>query len=182
MTRSNLYTILCTSIRLGAVYLFISALIEAVNEIFQTRSPAVAFVWIYELSRPVVGIVLALLLWMFPGPLARIAGNRRNLEHFESQIPPRTLQYLALSILGLWFVITGLAQLAYTLHSWIVMKMYAPPSDPKLVGWLFSEVLKIFAGAALALGSRGVVGVLARFRMRGRRGSERVSQEDAEVI
>jgi len=173
MTRTNLYTILCICIRLCAVYLFAQALIWTIDQAFITRREVSWIVWAYALSEPALGIVLALLLWMFPGPLARIAGDRRSMENFESDIAPDTLQYIALCILGVWFLITGLSQLAYTLHRWLFVGLYLkyellnPTTDPKAYGSLLSEIVKAGLGAALALRARGIVAVLTRLRHAG---------------
>jgi hypothetical protein len=170
MTRTNLYTVLCICVRLGAVYLFANAVIWVVDQVFATRQEVSSAAWLYAMGEPVLGIALAFLLWMFPGPLVRIAGDRRSLENFESDIAPDALQYIALSVLGLWFVITGLSQTAYTLHRWLFLSMYLnhqlpdPTADPKVYGLLLSELTKTALGIALALKARGMVAILARLR------------------
>src|SRR5262249_16682936 len=104
------------------------------------------------------------------GPLARIAASRRSLEQFESDISPAVLQYIAFSVLGLWFAIDALGKIAYTLHRWIFFGAYLarsladPCNDPKVFGTLMHEIVELVLGIGLALGSRGIVALLARMR------------------
>src|SRR6185312_3501971 len=109
-TRTNLYTLLCICVRVCALYLFAETLIWTINEVYAARAEMSSRIWAYVLGEPALGLVLAALLWMFPGVLARIAGDRRTLENFESDIEPQTLQYIALSVLGFWFAIRGISQ------------------------------------------------------------------------
>jgi hypothetical protein len=173
MTRSNLYSILCTLVRLGAVYIFVTTAVGFVGILFTMRlSRADAFDWL-SVGESALGLVLALLLWMFPGPFARIAANRRSLERFESDIEPYVLQYIAVSTLGLWFAIYGLSQLAFTLHRWVFVNAYLlhqmpdPRNDPKVYGPLSMEIAQVVLGIGVALGSRGIVALLTRLRYGG---------------
>ena len=173
MTRSNIYTLLCTAVRLAAIYLFVDALGQFVITVLSLHRGLEPVVIVMTLTSPIAQCVLALLFWFFPGLLARIAASRKSLETFESDITPDVLQYLGLSILGFWFAISGLSSLAYTLHRWIFLSVYLkqqlmdPTQDPKVYGTLLSEVVKIALGLALAFGSRGLVGLLRRFRETG---------------
>jgi hypothetical protein len=173
VTKSNLYSILCTSVRLAAVYLFVGAIVELATMVAETHTSVSTQGWMLAIGGPVIQALFALPLWMFPGPLARIAASKKSLEYFESDISPDTLQYLALSILGIWFVTTGVVQVAYTIHRWLFLDLYLshhlsnPTADPKVLGTLLSEVVKITLGVALALGARGLVGLFRRFREAG---------------
>jgi len=83
------------------------------------------------------------------------------------------LQYVAISVLGLWFATTGLVQFAYTIHRWIFLDFYLsqhlldPTVDPKVLGTMLSEIVRIILGVTLALGARGITGVVRRFRQAG---------------
>jgi len=167
-TRTNLYTLLCICVRLCAVYLFAETLIWTIDQVYVTRREVSSTIWLYTLSEPALGIVLAALLWMFPGPLVRIAGDRRTLENFESDITPQTLQYIALAVLGFWFAITGICQVVYTLHRWLFLGLYIsrqlpdPTTDPKVYGLLLSEVVKTLLGVTLALRAHGIAKALTQ--------------------
>jgi len=173
MTRSSLYSILCTSVRLSAVYLFVDAIPQSVPVVVNAHTSFGVADWRYALGPPVMELVIAMLLWFFPGGLARLAASKRSLEHFESDIAPEALQYIAVSVLGLWFATTGLVQFAYTIHRWIFLDVYLskhlldPTTDPKVLGTMLSEIVRIILGATLALGARGITGVLHRFRQAG---------------
>jgi hypothetical protein len=173
VTKSNLYSVLCTAVRLAAVYLFVDALLTTLSMVSNGHTTNDAAVWGMVLGLPAIQLLFGLLLWFFPGGLARVAANRRSLELFESDISPEVLQYVAFSVLGIWFAVTGLVQFAYSIHRWLFLNLYLdhhfpdPTSDPRVLGSLLSEIVKILAGLALAFGARGLVEMLRRFREAG---------------
>jgi len=173
MTRSNIYTLLCTAVRLAAIYLFVDALGQVVGAIMSLHREQEQFVIMITMTSPLVQFALSLVLWFFPGILARLAASRKSLDTFESDITPDVFQYLGFSMLGAWFAVAGLSSLAYTVHRWIFLRLYLqqqlldPTQDPKVYGTLLSEAVKIALGVALMLGSRGLVGLLRRFRETG---------------
>lgn len=173
MTKSNIYTILCTSIRLGAVFLAM----QGIGKFVELSTPHAVQLndswlgWGAIVAPFAMKICIALALWFSPGLLARLAANKRSLEYFASDISPDTLQYIAISILGLWFATSGLVDLAYSLSRWVFESFYVAGHllsiNSKEAGMLLSEFVQITLGIALSLRSRGVIGLFRRFREAG---------------
>jgi hypothetical protein len=170
--KTSLYSILCIVIRLGALELFVTTL---------TGFPF----WMRSLGADqygaggtgmVVGIsgalvALAVLLWLYPGVIARLAAARSSQESFESPIAPSQLQYIAFAVLGVAFAMNALLDLVAVVGR---IGMTSQVSDIA-VGALIRrdevalvvQVLKLALGVGLAFGARGLVGWLEQLRERG---------------
>lgn len=96
-------------------------------------------------------------------------GGKRQ-EVLESPISPEQLQYVAFSVTGVWIAIGGLAGcLGHAVSILIIVRRLAYDGFDGTVPttewhWLMQYGATMVAGVALALGSRGLVGLLHRFR------------------
>ena len=181
--RTSLYSILCILIRLGAVIMVVSTIttIPAVWMTTATRDVTEGFAGTL-LGFGAAALVLAALLWIYPGVLARIAAGSASQQVFESPISAAELQQIVLAGIGAWFAMQALADLAGVGARIIVV---AHMSDSTLAGMLKSETfrlvplaIKFSLGVALALGSRGLVGFMRGLRERGLSEPVPESEED----
>jgi hypothetical protein len=169
--RTSLYSILCILIRLGALIIAISTIAAIPAAWVEARAAHVV-----DYEGMVFGFgcamaVLAALLWIYPGVLARIAAGKASQEIFESPIPAEALQQIAFAILGMWFVISALAGLA-SVGSRIIVTSHI--SDVPLSPLMLREytrfvplLVELALGIALAMGARGLVGWIRAFQDRG---------------
>jgi hypothetical protein len=98
--RTSLYSILCVVIRLGAVLLAVSTLGSALSICLALRNGAAALELVPALVALVLTLLGASLLWLYPGPLARIASTRSSQQVLDIPIRPAQLHWIALSVLG----------------------------------------------------------------------------------
>jgi hypothetical protein len=163
--RTSLYSILCIAIRLGAVFLALGSLASVLSFVITAQSIALDELWLAGLSL-LLTLVIAFLLWLFPGPLARMAAARSSQQVFESPISAMQIQWIALSVLGMYFVITGLIGFArYEMQQLLadaIIDRERHLADFIRIG-LYC-LLQVGFGIALTLGARGLVGVLHRLR------------------
>ena len=82
--------------------MFVNAVADAASILAAPRTAGGLNLWPAAFAEPGLQFAVALLLWMFPGPLARIAGSRDGFEQFDSDIAPDALQYVALTVLGVF--------------------------------------------------------------------------------
>ncbi len=166
--KSSIYTVLCMAIRLGAVWLGINVLLTfpgayaaVTNGDLGHHSLAPLVFW----SASVV--VVAFLLWLYPGLLARPAAARSSRQVFESPVTAEQMQHAALVVLGMWFVMTGLIGLADKILPVLFLHQMGIVGDDsaRLTTKVLSKpVIQIVAGSILTLGSRGLTGALHRVR------------------
>lgn len=164
--KTTLYTVLCIAVRLGAVLMAVGLL--------QTLP---AFLWgssdghfaVLGLSLGGLGLIVALVLWLWPGSLARLAVGRSRSEAFESSIDADQMQRVAFSVLGAWLCIHGL--LGCFSHGVLMLFVRSQIVDPATASipvgeWrlLIEYAATAVAGAALMLGAHGLVGLLHRLR------------------
>ncbi|HEV2680351.1 MAG TPA: hypothetical protein VGV14_07615 [Rhodanobacter sp.] len=164
--KTTLYTVLCVAIRLGAVLMAVGLLVELPGFLWGTSDSQFVAIGLGVMA---IELLIAAVLWLRPGLLAWWAANRQNGEVLESNIGPGQLQYIAFSVLGCWLLISGLAN---GLQQGIALllvharaEIYPLPTLPAslLIG-LVKSAATLVAGAALLLGSHGLVGLLHRMR------------------
>jgi hypothetical protein len=182
--KTSLYTILCTAIRLGAVWLGLNVLLgftgayqAAQGASFGPHGTLIVVVW----SAMTLGV--AFLLWVYPGLLARPAAAKSSGQVFDSPIAAEQLQQLALAVLGMWFVVTGLISLLYQiLQSALVaqMELGSASVSSLQVAPLTASALQIILGGALTMGSRGLASLILRAREAGRPAPETPSIQNTE--
>lgn len=155
--RTSFYAILCIVIRLGAVFLAFGAI---------SRVPYAVVAWDQGMSATAVGsslgvigliLALALALWIYPGAIARLAAGRNSREVFESPISPAELQWIAFSVLGVYFAVDALVALTHYGVRWAILAN-ASMSD------LSYYLIQLGAGFLLAFGARGLATMLRRMR------------------
>jgi len=108
--------------------------------------------------------------WLYPGVPARIAAGRSSLQGFESPIDAADLQAVALAVLGAAYAMDGLAALAVHGLHYVRMAHLGDAFASAAERGLFSTVAdaaQAALGVGLALGARGLNGVLLRVRSRG---------------
>jgi len=126
------------------------------------------FLSIIALGMTAVGLLVAATLWLWPGLLAWWAVRRQSGEVFESRIDADQIQYIAFSVLGCWLLIFGLATvLQQGIYLWLLRS--SAEADARALPatyWvgLIKSLATMVAGAALMLGSHGLVGLLHRLR------------------
>jgi hypothetical protein len=175
--RTSLYSILCIGIRLAALLLAVNVLLSvpagyaslAHGEWGRNEIGWLAAVWF-------VVLLFALLLWVYPGALARIAAGKASQQIFESPIPAEELQYIAFSIVGLWIFLGGLIGFAemglrelFVDH--VLRNNHAGLDSELLKARAITDfatyILRIAAGGILMLRANGLVGLLRRTREAG---------------
>ena len=162
--KTTLYTVLCVAIRLGAVFMAVGIL-ETLPQIFFLPGEGGRFAT-FVLLLEGAGLLLAFALWLWPNILVWWAIGRNRHEILESSISADQLQHIALSVLGAWMFIGGLSACLSRAVMILVVK------NDNMLGmlptgewrWLIQYAATAVAGAALTLGSRGLVGLLHRLR------------------
>lgn len=168
--RTSLYTILCIVIRVGAVVLAVNALSGLLTVLARLREGTLPGELWMSFASVGATLLVAFLLWTWPGLVARIAAGRSSGQVFESPIDAARIQHIALSVLGVWLVVDGLASLAHYALEWVVyLDQYDHKYDQAAsMGRLFSAgaywVIQIVFGLLLTLNAHGLTGLLQRLR------------------
>jgi len=167
--RTSLYSILCIVIRLGAVMLAVSTLASALAMALMIRQGTSAMDLWASIGLFVAILAIAFVLWLYPGPLARLCSTRNAMQVFESPIAARDLQWIALGVLGMYFFVDGLVGFLHFEANVFVAdtitdrgKRFEDFVEAGLY-WL----IRLVVGAALVFGARGLSGLLHRLRERG---------------
>ena len=168
--RTSLYSVLCIVIRLGAILLamntaigFAPAYLAASNGHFGVGATGSVIGFSGAL------LATAVLLWLFPGILARLAVGQASQQVFELTIGANELQYIALAVLGVAFAMSGLIDLVdFSMRTALTFNL----NDSTYIqreNWLrvVPQILKLVLGLVLAVGSRGLAGLLHRLRETG---------------
>ncbi len=170
--KTSLYTILCIAIRLGAVWLGVSVVL-AFPGIYKAAGSGSfgEMATTIVLVGSAIALLIALLLWIYPGVLARLAAGKSSTQVFESPISAEQIQQTAFAVLGIWFVMTGLVSLTHEILRTLLFDQVdvavASGARTWQVRLLLTDATQIVLGCALALGSHGLVGLLRRLRQEG---------------
>jgi hypothetical protein len=166
--RTSIYTILCIVIRLGAVILAMGIVLALPNLYFVAHTTGASTDTVPLLGLIyLMGLLVALLLWVHPAVLVRLAAGKSAEQVFESPIDARTIQYVALSVLGVSFALKGLIGLVFEVFRLLTFASGAPPGAnllPSELPRLASDVAEILLGIALMLGAKGLTTLLQRLR------------------
>lgn len=165
--RTSLYAILCIVIRLGAVLMAFDMLVRIPGTVAEWRAGTYTSDMAIALGVITVTLLFALALWIYPGVLARVVAGRNSREVFESPIEPAELQWIALSVLGTYFVMRALIALSTYGVRWAVFASVfdsSTESRTKLISDMGYYVIQLVFGVGLVLGSRGLTALLRRFR------------------
>jgi hypothetical protein len=166
--KTTLHTVLCVAIRLGAVLMAVGILEQIPGLIFFPARDG-HLVW-GVLSLHGAGLLLAFALWLWPNMLAWWAVGRSRHEIVEMAISPGQLQYLALSVLGVWLFIAGLS--GFVGHGAMILLIKHEAMVGDAFGmvpsgewhWMVYYATMLLAGATLSLGARGLSGLFQRLR------------------
>ena len=169
--RTTLYSLLCIAIRLGALFFAVEALLSTLSVYEISRNPDTALNAYVMLSIIVGQLVLAAILWTYPGVLARLATRKAAAQEIiESPIDAADIQYVAFSLLGLYFFVGGVYMLVHEIARHLA-RQYGidhPENwsyfDPYAIGDVIATLAQIGLGLGLLLGARGLVGILDRAR------------------
>jgi hypothetical protein len=163
--KTSLYSILCIVIRLGAVFFaaWIIAVFPTIYISAHTRQFDAGSFQLLE-GFYLGGLVVAFGLWLYPGILASLAAGRSTREPFETSIDAHDIQYVALSILGIWLALKGLGSLAFEITRGIAFSTAEASMSTVEAAPLAAAGVEVVLGIALALGGKGVVGLLQRLR------------------
>ncbi len=163
--KTSLYTILCITIRAGAVIWAVGSVVHlpfSLVAALDTANPNANITWLA--CGVAFQLLVAGLLWLYPGVLARFAAGKASHQYFESSIPAAKLQYIAFSVVGIWFVLEGLVFLSYEL---VQAAQFEFESLPVKLPVMASSSARIVFGLALMFGARGLAGLLNSIREKG---------------
>lgn len=163
---TTLYSVLSTAVRIAALLHIVNVLAALVP--YFVSPPAgqgSTAAWIV-IGGSLISAVFGVLLWLYPGLLVRPAVSRAAHETLESPLSADSILRIGLCLLGVWFAFNGVMSLVYvgmraTLAS--SLPEYGQGISLFLPDMLYAA-LSIVLGAALAFGSRGLVGLLSRLR------------------
>lgn len=166
--RTSMYSILCIVIRLGAVIFMLSTITDIGKLVFSYgRGDFSSAHYFWGFAFTLAAFVIAVVLVLCPEPLARLIAGSDGQEVFESSISAAEIQWVALSILGVYTVMSGLIGLS----SWLADTVSIPTDwvvgdefrrQRKLD--VFYHVLRTALGLALTFGAKGLTGLLHRLR------------------
>lgn len=168
--KTSLHAILCIVIRLGAVIIGVKLLIEMPGWFYAVHGSARTL----DIIVPSLGyaflLLVAFLLWLYPGFLARAAAGRSSLQIFESPISPKAMLHIALAVLGAFFVMRGLwAAIYQVLRLTFLAQIMGEdavfgPAKAQCGIAIAADIAVVLVGGALVLGSRGLAEFIQRLR------------------
>ena len=172
--RTSLYSILCIVIRLGAVMLALGSIERMGYMIGQggySSYPAEQqwLAWGFF----AFGMLTSFLLWLYPGPFARLASARSAQQVFESPVSAADMQWIALSVLGMYWIMTGILDLSELGYRYVWMSELLGTGEAamrSLHGQIAYDALEVITGIALTLGARGLAKLLQKMRYAGSSG------------
>ena len=163
--RTSLYSILCIVVRLGAIFLAFGTLSSLLALLVTWRAGSEVADLGLSIGFVALVLLLAFMLWVFPGILARIAAGRSSEQVFDSPISAAQIQWIAFSVLGMYFVVSGLVGLShYAIRYLRAGEMVGYDQMGAFMSDGLYWILQIALGAVLALGARGLAGALYRLR------------------
>jgi len=169
VTRSNTFTLLCVLIRAGAALFFAGAMVKMLGVFAAMRTLSDGD---YPFGTFFAGIGLtmfvALLFWLFPDWLARVALARKTGETFDSDLDADSWQALVNGAVGLLFIGDGLNALVRDLTIALInVRRGGGAALPDDFGPATVEAIATLAfGLGLLLGARGLARWLRRLRGR----------------
>jgi len=175
--RTSLYSIFCILIRLGAVLMAVTTIMVIPAAwrgaaLEHARDGYAAML----LGFGGLMLVIAALLWIYPGVLARLAAGKASEQIFESPISAKELEQIAFAVVGVWFAIEAVSGLLAVIAG-VVVTMYEGDAGEgvPLAGAMFRHeavrlvplLVKLVLGIALAMRARGLVGWIRALQERG---------------
>ena len=118
----------------------------------------------------VAPLLIAALIWVFPLTIATKLLPVMRTPRPALSAGGLELEQVGLTILGVWFFVTGLVDAVY----WYMFAKTAQDAgfrwralDPENAGAMVATGAELIIGLALVLGARGIVGALRRLRQAG---------------
>ena len=153
------------AIRLGAVWLVANVLATLPRLLVDLSALKTGLSISYELYFDAAFVLLGILVWLYPGLLARLAVRASSNEIFESPLSAQDILRIGLSILGVWFVIHSCNDLVYYGMVASAFGEYAGASlSGKQKATIVADLAQMLLGVILTLQSRGLVGLIERLR------------------
>lgn len=172
--RTSLYSILCIVIRLGAVMLALSVVGGSFGFFGPGQAADFSVAERFSVLMFLIAcLVVAFLLWLYPGPLARLASARSSHQTFESSLDAQQIQWVAFSVLGMYWVMTGVLDLAHIGYQFIWLSEALGTGEEaarRLHGQIAYYAFEIILGIFLTLGARGLAHFLQEIRYAGSSG------------
>ncbi|MGN6384439.1 MAG: hypothetical protein ACTHMK_17725 [Dyella sp.] len=165
--KTTLHTALCIAIRIGAVLLALDVLERVASLLTLGEADPHRFFGAMLFCALYLGV--AVVLWLWPGMLAWWASSRASNEIFVSDLAGHDWQRIALAVVGVWLAVAGLSTcLGHGLLMVFLGERVRDYSTGLLPTtewyWLFRGAVQTLAGAAIVVGSSGLVSLLARIR------------------
>jgi hypothetical protein len=171
VTKTNAFSILCVVVRFFAIWMFVESIV-ALAGYFALPAQAHEDLRPQFLAQQGFVMVFSVFFWIFADKVARLALARPQQQVFESGLSVDDWQTVAFSTLGAWEAIQGLIYLGQRIIHLIILHfgqdarpLASLPDD--FFGWMATEALRLVIGLALLFGSRGLVGMIRRYRQVG---------------
>lgn len=123
----------------------------------------VATIWVTTVAVPVA---LAMMLWQFPQVLLVGTPTYAAKKGTPPAVNADDLQTVGLSLIGFWLLASGIPDAAQAIGRYMEFKAHNPAASlsPSSKLQMLAPVIKTVLGAAMALGARGIVGLVRRIR------------------
>ena len=165
------YQIIGVIVRIAAIFIAIRTISYfpswyAGTSYESTEAEVYIFIVLYSL----IMLGIAFVLWKFPLLISRKLVPEIKSNDIFSDIPFRQVQVGLLSVLGVGIVVFNLSDLLYWYTYIQTIKSNSDPGfpiGPSVYASLYSTVLELILGIALILGSKGIVGLIYKFRYAG---------------
>lgn len=175
MTRTNAYTLLCVVIRVFALWLVMSLVLMLPGQILGMRAAMTGELspWLFAIPS-LAGLLIAGVLWLFAGKIARLALAKPEDHVFESDLDASSWFGIALAGIGAWYFLDGLLDGAYLAgRAAVAARQRARYPGVEVQDNLVLDgivtALQLLLGAALVLRGRGIAALLHRLRYAGHR-------------
>ncbi len=171
--KTSFFSLLCVALRLAAIWFgFEMLLVVAAAARIAASASGDSRELLAACGLAVCGLLIAAALWLWPSSLVRLAANKASHEVFESPVSIADMQYLAFSLLGLWFAFDGIVRLIHEILMALgVQQTYGYTGFADLFRLQLADELtsgaRVLIGLSLMFGARGLVGLLRGFRERG---------------
>jgi hypothetical protein len=109
--------------------------------------------------------VFGLLLWFFPATVTNkiVGGKKLSGERFGAP----DLERVALTVVGLWLVAYGVADMVYTLSTMVTLQLAYGERVAQLsryIPGIITSAAKVAMGVGLAFGAKGIARLIDRVR------------------
>jgi hypothetical protein len=157
-------------VRLFAVVLVILGARYSTGLLAAMEDASAGTVAVVVLLTVVVPVVASLLLWFFPLTVASKILPPLQAEEHVAPLGAHELHSVGISLIGLWVLATAIPDLVYwvSLAYFIGRSEYAAATlPPDQLGGVVATVAEILVGMGLLFGSKGLAGLVRRFRSAG---------------